>query len=285
MRSNRKVNKYPYIILGILHFVMLLFTFYKSKERKNHLVLLLSFTGFAYLFEYIVVALFDGYEYKPKFLKEKQLDNIFGSVLSQFFYVPTTALFITAFQLGWKVKLFFSLFFTLIERLFITLGVFKNKWWKTPYTFGLIFISFIFNDIWYNAIQKRNSYILFFSFYHLIQVTWHNMVYIFAVMRKFRFGKGLIFSWKENFIISPLIGILVSLILTWWLQKENTLAKINSLLLMMLVDLSLLNKRMLKVKSLLIFPVKYFIIMFSAYHYRKWVYGDGSAASKSCSRL
>ena len=281
MRSNRKVNKYPYIILGILHFVMLLFTFYKSKDRKNHLVLLLSFTGFAYLFEYIVVALFDGYEYKPKFLKEKQLDNIFGSVLSQFFYVPTTALFITAFQLGWKVKLFFSLFFILIERLFITLGVYKNKWWKTSYTFGLIFISFIFNDIWYNAIQKRNPYILFVSFYHFIQVTWHNTVYILAVMRKFRFGKGLIFSWKENFIISQLIGILVPLILAWWLQKENTLAKINSLLLMMLVDLSLLNKRMLKVKSLLIFPVKYFIILFSADHYRKWVYGDGSAASKS----
>lgn len=88
MRSRKRVNRYPYIILASIHFVMLVLTLYKSRNRKRDMVLFLNFAGLAYMFEYIVVALLDGYVYKPKFIKQRNLHNIFGAIWSQFFYVP-----------------------------------------------------------------------------------------------------------------------------------------------------------------------------------------------------
>ncbi|OIJ10863.1 hypothetical protein BKP35_13070 [Anaerobacillus arseniciselenatis] len=164
-----RLNKYPFLIVGFIHLVMLIYTFYKSSDKKKHLVLLLNFVGFAYIFDYIIVVFLNGYKYKPCFLKQNYLDNIFGAVLSQFFYVPVTALFITVMKFGWISKILFSLYFVLIERLFVNLRIYKNKWRRTHYTFSLILVSFYFNDKWAEQIVKRNLIILFvsvFSFLH-----------------------------------------------------------------------------------------------------------------------
>ncbi|WP_147534310.1 hypothetical protein [Bacillus marasmi] len=274
MRNKKSINRYPFIILGIIYFILLIITFYKSKDRKRHVVLLLNYAGFAYIFEYFVVALFDGYVYKPNFFKQKKVDSIFGAVWSQFFYVPVAALFITVFGLGWKMKLLFSTLFLLIERIFIKIGVYKNKWWKTSYTFLLILLSFFLNDKWNQQLIKRNPFYLFISFTNTIQVTWMNILYIFALFKKVRYGIPPFLSWKEHFKIAPLNVFLISLLTAWWIKDDSVMAKLKSLLVMIVADFILRKNKMLKVKRITYLPIIYFLNIKSASILRKLVYGD-----------
>jgi hypothetical protein len=148
MRLKRKIknNSVPFVVLLIVHVLILAFTFYKKRD-KSYFILLLSNIGFAYLFEYFVLNLFQGYTYKPKILKNRKLDNILGGVFSQAIYIPIIATTITAFRLGWKWKVFFTVYFTLIERLFIYWKIFKKRWWKTFYTFFFLLLFFMGSDI------------------------------------------------------------------------------------------------------------------------------------------
>ncbi|KAF0818184.1 hypothetical protein KIS4809_2986 [Bacillus sp. ZZV12-4809] len=272
MRSRRRVNKYPYIILGSIHLVMLVITLVKSRNRKRDMVLFLNYAGMAYIFEYIVVALFDGYVYKPKFIKQRNLDNIFGAIWSQFFYVPVTALFITVLNLGWRVKVLFSLYFVLIEKLFIFLGVFKNKWWKTRYTFCFILISFYCNDYWHEQLKKKRPLIMFISLFNIIQVTWMNTVYLFALLRKVRYGFPEFLSWKEHFIVGPFFGFLLSLATAFWTKKATFTSLFLNFLTMSMVDLFLIRKHLEKIKNPLNLPLIYSIIIMASHFYRKLIY-------------
>lgn len=274
MRTKKSINKYPYIILGVIQFILLALTFYKSKDRKRHLILLLNYAGFAYIFEYIVVALFDGYVYKPNFFKQKIVDSIFGAVWSQFFYVPVSALFITVFGYGWKIKLLFSTYFVVIERLFIYLGAYKNKWWKTGYTFVFTFISFFVNDIWNEQLKKRNPFYLFCSYFNFIQVTWNNFIYLFALQKKIRYGIPPFLSWKEHFKVAPFTVYIVSFLTAWWMRADGIMPKLKSVIAMLVTDSVLIKNNLLKVKRLGYLPAKYFIIIQLASLFRKLVYGQ-----------
>ncbi|MEB1808424.1 MAG: hypothetical protein LPK26_14225 [Bacillaceae bacterium] len=253
---------------------MLIYTIYKSKDRVKHLTLFSTYIGFAYIFEYIIVALFDGYHYKPKFLKDKYLDSYLGSICSQYFYVPVTALFITVFRLGWKSKLSFSLYFSLIEKLFIRLGIFKNNWWKTSYTFLAIFISFFLNDLWYKQLKKANPLMLFLSFFNLIQVTWMNMLYMLYAIKQVRYQLGWFdFFEKTPFKIAPAVGLLKSIVLTQLLKKSAFASKIISFIFLLTFDWVLIQKKMIKVRSYLILPLTYIIIIGSSVFYKRMVFG------------
>jgi hypothetical protein len=278
MRSNQKLKKYPYIIVGMIHVVMLIFTIYKSTDRKKSIVLLLNYAGFAYIFEYIVIALLDGYVYKPRFLKSYHLDSIFGAVWSQLFYVPVTAIFITVFKLRWPVKLLFSLYFTLIEKIFTHLGIFKNNWWRTRYTFIFVLISFYINDKWSELLHKNNPLIMYVSLFNLIQVTWMNVIYLFAVLRKIRYGFPPFLLWKEHFRVAPFFGILISLVSASWIKKGGFISNLKVFIMLSLIDLTLLKKRILKIKSALISLIIYLILIVSSNYYRTLVYGRNNQA-------
>ena len=194
----------------------------------------------AYLFEYFVLNLGQAYSYRPKILKNRYLDNIFGANLSQASYVPFTAILITAFQFGWKLKLLFSLYFVCIEKLFIVMGVYRHHWWKTTYTGIFLPILFYISDLWYKYLKQGNSYILFMTLYFMTLVTGVNTLYVFAVLRKFKFGLGRFHSWKEHFKIAPIYSLALSFITVLGLTRgDSWKVKVNVLIMIKSVDLFL----------------------------------------------
>ncbi|ARK29633.1 hypothetical protein [Halalkalibacter krulwichiae] len=270
MKLRRKPNKIPFLILGLIHIFMLGYTFYKSNNRKRDIVLLFNFTGFAYCLDYLVVTLFKGYVYKPKFSNQKEIDNIAGSIMSQFFYVPITALFITVFGFGWKAKLLFSSYFVLIERIFTKLAVYQNKWWKTTYTFSFIFLSFLLNDYWSRKLTKGNETILNISFYNMIQMTWMNIIFVLALLGEIRYGaKNL--SWKQHFKVAPFIGYFVSALTFWTFKSNRMLSKAKLFFSFLIVDFILIKKGVLKVRSWFVLPLIYLVVIISSSYYRNWV--------------
>jgi hypothetical protein len=223
----RKANRYPFIFLILIHVCMFMYTLYKCKDRKRIVTLLLSNMGMAYLFEYVAFNILQSYTYKPNFLKIKALDNTIGALLSQAIFVPITALFITTFKLGWKAKLFFSLYFFVIEKVFIFLGIFTTNWWRTVYTATLIPGYFYLSDFWDKHLQKGTPIVLFLSLFNSLVVINSTILYSLAIFRKIRFGVGVNHSWREHFIIAPLYTIALASITTWAMQSNNMATLLN----------------------------------------------------------
>lgn len=235
-RLNR--NSIPFFILLIIHTGMMCYAFYKSKNRKRLFVLLLSNIGLAYLFEYMILNIFNAYEYKPKVFKIKKIDNVFGAILSQAIFVPFTAIFITSLQLGWKSKILFSFYFSLIENLFLKLKIYRHNWWRTIYSFFLFPIYFHLSDSWYKQLTKGHIFIQFLSLYFMTFVSGINLLFVLSVKRKFRFGRGNHHSWNEHFVFAPLYSFFLSFISTCILFKNNTW---RSWLLMLFITTGLDN--------------------------------------------
>lgn len=275
MRKIKGMNL-PFLMLFVLHSCLLGLTFYKNKNRKNIFILLVSNMGLAYLFEYFVFNIFKLYKYKPNIIRNNFFDNVFGAVLSQAVFVPFTSVFLTYSNSGWLKKISASLYFSIIEMLFLRLGVYKHTGWKTVYTFVLIPFYFKWSDIWYYLLEKKNEIVRFISFFLMIVVTETNLFLLLALFRKVRFGVGRHHSWKEHFIISPIYSISVSLFTAFSLKSHNTLdAKLR-----VVIFCTLLKQYFIKIK-LLKNNLKFYqyvlkrIIMVSIYgQYRKWVYGD-----------
>lgn len=243
-----KNNKYPFIILFFIQLSLLLVTFIRKKEKKTLFVLLLTNVGFAYLFEYIILNLLHSYKYKPKIFKRSYLDNILGAVLSQAIYIPFTSLFISGFQLGWKMKAFFVVFFHLIERLFIKLRVYKTYWWSPFYTTLLLPIYFTLSDKWLKHLQKGTPVVLMISLFMAILSTNVNSLYFAAATNNFRFGRGYFHTWGEHFSLAPLYSIVFSIFTTWSVKKGHLLGQIRALLFAIGIDWCVYKSGMVKLR-------------------------------------
>ncbi len=247
MISN-KYNRYPFIALFIIHIALVIYAIYKHKDKKTLCILLLTNIGFAYLFEYFILNLFQGYKYTPEVVKNNQMDNIFGAILSQAIYVPFTATFLSSFQMEMKWKMGFTLYFTLIEITFKKLKLFHTRWWKTIYTTMLLPLFFIISDFWFDLLQKKKSWALLISYYCTLLIMVVNFLYALAVTRIIRFGIGFRRTWTEHFKLAPLYAITFSLIAFLSSIKTGLLPKAVAFIVMVMLDVVIYRLGLVKIK-------------------------------------
>jgi hypothetical protein len=275
MMRQKKDNKYPYLILLGIHSFLLVFTFYKNKNRKRLFTALISNIGMAYIFEYFTYNLFKAYRYKPALLKNRNLDSILGAVFSQAIFIPFTALFITSFHLGWKIKLLASLYFSSIEFLFVRTGIYTQYWWKTKYTLVLLPIYFWITSKWDELLKRRKPVILFVSYFNLILVTSVNLLFLQTIKGKLRFGFSRFYSWREHFILMPLYSIVVGLFTAGTKKEKNGLmVNVKFLIYRLLLDWLLVRAKILRVSKgnvLNNLPFHLLMILLSNY-YKNLVY-------------
>jgi len=274
MRFKNK-NSIPFFILFIIHTILIGLAFYKSKNKKEIIIFLGSIMGFSYLLEFFVLNLFKGYKYMPHVLKNKSLDNFLGAFLSQSIFVPFTAVYLTLTKSGLTKKLLGSIYFSLIEVLFLRLRVYKHNWWRTVYTFSLIPIYFVISDYWYYLLAKKNKLIRQISFFLMIMVTETNLFLLLAFLRKIRFGWGRYHGWTEHFIITPLYSITYSLFSYFTLKKSNGYwAKVKLVLFDACLYQIFIRTKIFKTKIKLINYILIKSAMVFVYGtYRKWIFG------------
>lgn len=220
MNRNKK-HYMPFFILLFIHTSLMMYAFYKNKDRKRMLITLLSGMGLCFIFEYFILSLFKAYRYKPKLFKNKDLDNFFGAIMSQAVFVPFTAIFITAFKIGLKGKVLFAIFFGLIEKLFLLTGIHRNNWWKTRYTVALIPLFFYINDFWYQQLRTGTPIFHFSSLFLGILVNGLNLMYSMSILRKFRFGFERWHSWKEHFKVAPIYSFTLSMATSLIIKNDS----------------------------------------------------------------
>ncbi len=259
MKKNHN-SKY-YILLSFVHILLLLYVFYKRKDRKTIFFTLLSIVGLAFYFEYPLYIL-KAYKYKTKLLRNREQDNSFGSVLSQGLFVPTVAIFISSFQLGWKIKFLFTMYFTFIERLFIKLNIFNNRWWHSIYTMISIFTYFFISDTWYKGLKNRNNFILKMTQYNTFHVIYMNLLFLLSLLKKFRF-KPVRFTtnpWYHHYSFVKVYLTFETFLTMYISEQKNNRLMILPFLIILYMDSFFKKLNYLKVKGsywVYVFPVRF----------------------------
>jgi hypothetical protein len=242
-----KKNYIPFLLLAVVH-VLLFFLFAKRSRQKNILILLLSNIGMAYLFEYPVLNLFKGYAYKPYILKKRAHDQILGAIFSQALYVPITATLLTLYKKNRYWKIGSTLIYYGIERYFLHLKIYKAFWWKPYYTVFFVNIYFYISDWFYKALNAKKEWALIIAQYLSTEVIGVTLLYISAVNRKVRFGKGAYHSWREHFILAPLYSLVQSIFLVKNSSKPGQLPRLTMFLGSIVADIALERTGLVKLR-------------------------------------
>ncbi|MFZ3590248.1 hypothetical protein ACOI1C_13520 [Bacillus sp. DJP31] len=245
-----KKKTIPFVILTLLHLILLGYTlFYKKKQ--NVWILLLSSISIAFVFEYFVLNVFKMYMYYPKVFKNKWQDSVFGGILSQAVFVPIKATFLASFQYGWRGRIIAGIAFSLVERLFIFLGVFKNITWRTTYTLTLIPMYFWIVQKWWNGLQRNVDGIkkgtLFFCYWTIYTNTYFILTTVF---KKFLFQTGFVRNkYRDDYLTGPIYTFLLSMIGTISTLFMKGKWKILGVVIMHICDQAILKLGILRMKN------------------------------------
>ncbi|MFC4799618.1 hypothetical protein ACFPA1_09640 [Neobacillus sp. GCM10023253] len=266
-------NSTPFLLLAVFHLGMLLILL-KRKKQKDVWILLLSNIGFAYLFEYPTLNLFNGYRYRPSIMKKRVFDSVLGAIFSQGIYVPITATFLTLLNKNWKWKIKFSIFYYCIEKLFLQLNIYKDYWWKPIYTLVLINVYFYISDGFYKALSTQKRWAMVIAHYLSIEVVWITVIYISAIKRLIRFGRGNLHTWTEHFKIVPLYSLILSFIATITSSKTGLLYRILLPISHIFIDLTLVKMNILKmnINQFLVTSSRYLVMTFISRFFYKTIH-------------
>ncbi|AZV41724.1 hypothetical protein [Peribacillus asahii] len=268
-------NSIPFWLLAVIHLGMFLLVL-KRKKQKDTWILLLSNMGFAYLFEYLVLNLFHGYRYKPSIMKKRAFDSVLGAIFSQAIYVPITATFLTLLNKNWKWKISFSLFYYCIENLFLRLNIYKVYWWRPIYTVVLLNVYFNISDAFYKALSTQKRWAMVIAHYLAIQVVWSTLLYVSAVKRYIRFGRGYFHTWTEHFKIVPLYSLILSFIAAITSSKAGLFYRMPLPLSHIIIDITLVKMGILKVNinRFLVTCFRYLPMTFISRFFYKTIYKE-----------
>ncbi|MBM7652763.1 hypothetical protein [Neobacillus cucumis] len=277
MRQHKKKllnkNSIPFLLLAVIHLIMFIILSKRSKQ-KGTWILLLSNIGFAYLFEYPTLNLFNGYRYKPSIMKKRVFDSILGGIFSQGFYVPITATILTLLNKNFKWKISFSILYYCIEKLFLRINIYKVNWWKPIYTLVLLNGYFYISDWFHKALATQKRWAMGIAHFMAIEVVWITIMYISAVKGYIRFGRGYFHTWTQHFKIVPLYSLILSLIAIYTSSKTELFYKILLPLSQLLIDLTLIKLKIFKVriKSLFFTSSRYLLMPFISKFLYKTIY-------------
>jgi hypothetical protein len=174
-------NYFLFILLTICSALVFVFTIYKTKQ-KYIIAHFLVMSGLAFVLEYFVLILGNGYEYHPDFIDNSFYDSLLGSLVSQAVAIPIAATVIAAFGLRIIAIIAISLAFVGIEMYFIHLGIYEQYWWKTEYTGILLPLYFLFGKFWLIVLQNVRNKLVQFPTLYFMTLTINSIILFFLVL-------------------------------------------------------------------------------------------------------
>lgn len=248
MNLKFRLNKssVPFLLLALFQFLFVFLL--KKRKSPNTWVLFFSNIGMAFIFEFIVLNIFQAYTYKPSLLKKRYFDNILGAILSQGLYIPVSSTFISVFKKRWGWKFGFTFFFYCIERLFLSLKIYDTNWWKPVYTVILLPIYYVLSDFIYKGLQQQKIILKKLAHYLTIMVIETIFMYVLAYNGLIRFRNGKSHSIRVHFMIAPLYPLIMSFMSTYLSKEKGMARRIIHLSMYKLVDILLMKSGVLLLK-------------------------------------
>ncbi|TYR79842.1 hypothetical protein FZC66_11910 [Priestia megaterium] len=238
----------PFFIL-ITTSVLIFFSVLLHTKDKKLIILLFFMIGMAYTLEYVILVLFNSYQYDPNFTSNEYFDNLFGSLTSQAFTFPIMAVFVAAYQLKFRYIIFISLMFMGIEELFIHLGLYKQHWWKTIYTGIFMTIGFMIAKVWYVWLSERFSKWIHFTTLYLSMTAVNTtiMLCLIAMLHTHTFQVEWFQSDTRDLVnINTIYVYGLTLLYIWAVIRHSLLFIIMSILSFRLLDVILIHYHILE---------------------------------------
>lgn len=157
-------NYVPYLVLIMITIPILIWVIHYTRQIQT-LLFYLAFAGMIYFFEFVVVVLFNAYEYFPGILSNHYQDNMLGAVVSNTLAVPIMATFIATLRLRWYWISFFAFLFGGIEWLFLHLGVYEHHWWKISYTVISLHFFFWMTKLWIKRVKEGSLFFQYITYF------------------------------------------------------------------------------------------------------------------------
>jgi hypothetical protein len=239
-------NVFFYIGLIIFSVIITLWTFLKNEKKWNALWFYFFTAGLAYMGEYFVLIVWDAYAYKPGMLPGAYRDNVVGHIISNFIALPSGAMLVTLFSLGYIWIFIITLLYTLIDYAFVRLDFYHHHWWKTYMTAITVFFYLAVTKYWYRLVQMKNlGWVRFITYFFIAFCLTTNSLFLQTVVfQKFRFQFGWVdHPIRDNTITYPLLAILTSILYVVAFCIVRTLKwRIVWLLLLPIIDVLLVSK-------------------------------------------
>lgn len=174
-----------YVLLGIITLFELIIVILNAKNRRQIFAFYLTILGIILSLETIILIFMKAYTYYPMVLKDPPFyfDAVLAGNLFSQFSISATALWITTFNLDFHWFVIFSVIYSMIEELFLALGIYSHNWYQTWMTaVGMLLYFSISKRIYATIIQGVNS-VVFYGYIFLglfplyvITILWGFMV-------------------------------------------------------------------------------------------------------------
>jgi hypothetical protein len=179
--GNLLSNSIIFYVLSLIAMIIFIITL-RSKRKPYLIAVFFMMAGLAFVLEYFVLILGDGYVYYPQFISHDFYDSLLGSLVSQAIVIPVAATVVAAYNLRLKSMILISVLFMGIETMFIYLNLYEQKWWKTIYTGLLLPFYFLFAKKWLYLLQQRNrKWVQYVSLYFMT-LSFNSVILFFLVL-------------------------------------------------------------------------------------------------------
>ena len=178
-------NTIWYILLGVISLVELLFTIYKAKNRRLTVAFFITVFGITLNFETMVLIFLKAYTYYPKILQSvpNPFDDVLAGNLFSQFSISASLLLVTVLDLKYYWYFIFAILYSIIEELFLALGIYSQKWYQTWMTVVTLPCFFWLVKYMYGKIIRGIKPIFYYGYIFLglfalnvITVTWGFML-------------------------------------------------------------------------------------------------------------
>lgn len=217
---------YALIAIGL---ITLVFTLHKKRNVADITSFFFATAALTVLCEYFVLYIFKGYVYKPGFFTEPYADITIGHIIPNISIWAALSVMVGALSLQNFWIFLISLGFMLIEILFLKLGIYEQRWWKTYFTGIGAFVFLYVAKIWYYKLEeKRNKFLRCITFFFVAFAITQNPTSMLLIFHKQHFSVGwvqdkyldtILFTFIYNTGISLLYMFYVCVLEKWYLKS------------------------------------------------------------------
>lgn len=147
----------PYLAITAVGMLLFLFVLYRTNLKWVSVGFLLFMIGAGFLFEFVILVLFDSYHYSPELHDNWYFDSLIGAIASNAFSLPAVATFVAVFRLHMIWCLVITASYYGVEWLFLHLEIYHQSWWKTYYTSISLILYFCLAKAWFYKLRHSPS--------------------------------------------------------------------------------------------------------------------------------
>jgi len=202
-------NIYWYIALAVIGIATIAFTIFQKRDlyKVSTLFVFVLFTAsFTWIGEFIVLGLFDSYAYKTDVFANPWAQNLLGHLLVNTTLYPAAAIVMVAYGLRYGWILSVACVLTLVEYLFVHLGLYEQHWWRYYMTFlAVIFFLSIYHK-WFSIMnQKRYGLTRAATFYFVAMLIIHIPAPVLLLLGKQHYQMNFVNNILGDLYLSSII--------------------------------------------------------------------------------